>query len=576
LTEVISVPEEESILQKLLHHEQSRPDWVFCSFLDHQARIKDAMTVAAFLTNVRHAAAWLRGQGVRRGDRVVLSLPTSRAFVVGYFAVQWLGGIPVPAPEPDLRFKRHAYFERMVRVIADCSPAVCIVAPETIRDFNADDAKAGWRAVRDLFLAWGNDGVTTGIDGIAAPIESLPEDVAFLQYTSGSTASPKGVVVTHRALHANMRGMQQAVELQENDVMVSWMPIYHDMGLVGGLLLPIHVGMSTYLLSTTAFLNRPESWLKAVSEYRATISPGTNYAYNLCARRLRPERLPPLDLSCWKRAVNGAEPIDIQTIEAFQQKFAPLGLPKNASYPVFGMAEATLGISFPKPLAECKVDRISRKSLNEDGIAVPALEGDPDSRSVVCCGNALPGHRLEIKDPASDRLLAEREIGEICFYGPSVCPGYYHEINMPGSHQARTELRTGDLGYLCRGSLYIVGRLKDVIQIGGANYYPADIESVLQDIPGVRPGRIVAVANHAASIGTDLLAIVVEAKVSANEPEIRDQIQEKVRRLIGLSVGRVVFLPKGRLPLTTSGKVMRTKCADLLLDAELSEVECAT
>ncbi len=564
--------EEGSILQRVLHHEQNRPDWVFCSFLDHEAKIGDAMTVAAFLMNVRSAAAWLRRQGVRRGNRVVLSLPTSRAFVVGYFAVQWLGAIPVPAPEPNLRFKRHAYYERMVRVIADCSPAACIVLPETIREFDADDAPAGWHALRDLLLPWDDD-ATTGIDRVASPIESLPDDVAFLQYTSGSTGSPKGVVVTHRALNANMRGMQLAVELEENDVVVSWMPIYHDMGLVGGLLLPIHVGMPTYLLSTMAFLSRPEIWLKAVSEYRASLSPGTNYAYNLCARRLRPERLPPLDLSCWKRAINGAEPIDFQTIAAFQRKFGAYGLPTNASYPVYGMAEATLGISFPKPRAECKADRISRRSLNENALAVPAPEGDSDSIEVVCCGIALPGHRLAIKDPTSDRILPEREIGEICFYGPSVCPGYYHEIKTTGLHQPRTELRTGDLGYLYEDSLYIVGRLKDVMQIGGANYYPSDVESVLQDIPGVRPGRIIAIAIRKPSIGTDFLVIVAEPKASANESEIRDQIQEKVRQQIGLSVGRVVFLPKGRLPLTTSGKVMRTRCVELLLEAEFSEME---
>jgi len=506
---------------------------------------------------------------VRRGNRVVLSLPTSRAFVVGYFAVQWLGAIPVPAPEPNLRFKRHAYYERMVRVTADCSPAACIVMPETIDEFDADDAPAGWHALRDLLLPWDDD-ATSNIDCVASPTESLPDDVAFLQYTSGSTGSPKGVVVTHRALNANMRAMQLAVELKESDVVVSWMPIYHDMGLVGGLLLPIHVGMPTYLMSTMAFLSRPEIWLKAISEYRASLSPGTNYAYSLCARKLRPERMPPLDLSCWRQAINGAEPIDFQTIAAFQRKFEAYGLPKDASYPVYGMAEATLGISFPKPLTECKVDRISRRSLNENALAVPAPEGNSDAIDVVCCGIALPGHRLAIKDPASDRILPEREIGEICFYGPSVCPGYYHEITTAGLHQARTELRTGDLGYLCEGSLYIVGRLKDVMQIGGANYYPSDIESVLQDIPGVRPGRIVAMAIRKPSIGTDLLVIVAEPKASANEPEIKDQIQEKVRQLIGLSVGKVVFLPKGQLPLTTSGKVMRTKCAELLLEAEYS------
>jgi len=566
------VPEDESILQRVLHYEQSRPDWVFCSFLDHQASISDAMTIAAFLTNVRSAAAWLERQGMRRGDRVVLSLPTSRAFVVGYFAVQWLGGIPVPAPEPNLRFKRHAYYERMVRVIADCSPAACLVLPEAIREFDADDAPAGCHALRDLLLPWDTD-ATTSTDSVTSPIESLPDDVAFLQYTSGSTGSPKGVVVTHRALTANIRGMQLAIELNENDVVVSWMPIYHDMGLIGGLLLPIHAGISTYLMSTMAFLNRPESWLKAISEYRASLSPGTNYAYNLCARKIRAERLPGLDLSCWKRAINGAEPIDFQTIAAFQRKFEAYGLPKNACYPVYGMAEATLGISFPKPLAKCKVDRISRRSLNENALAVPAPEGDTDAIGVVCCGIALPGHRLQIKDPTSDRILADREIGEICFYGPSVCPGYYHELKTNGVHQARTELRTGDLGYLYEGSLYIVGRLKDVMQIGGANYYPADIESILQDIPGVRPGRIVAVAIRKPSIGTDFLVIVAEPKVSANEPQIRDQIQEKVRQQIGLSVGKVVFLPKGRLPLTTSGKVMRTKCAELLLEAEFSEIE---
>jgi acyl-CoA synthetase (AMP-forming)/AMP-acid ligase II len=559
------VPEGGSLLQRVLHHGQSRPDWVFCSFIDHQAKITDALTVATFLTHVRSAAAWLTQQGIRRGDRVVLSLPTSRAFVVGYFAVQWLGAIPVPAPEPSLVFKRQAYCDRMVRVIADCSPAACIVLPAAIGEFDAHDAPADWRALRDLLLPWETDGAMTPTGSVPLPIASSPNDLAFLQYTSGSTGSPKGVAVTHRALNANLRGMQLAVELDETDVVVSWMPLYHDMGLVGGLLLPLHVGMPTYLLPTTDFLHRPESWLKAISEYRASISPGTNYAYNLCARKLRPEKLAALDLSCWKRAVNGAEPIDFQTIATFQRKFEAYGLPQNASYPVFGMAEATLGISFPKPLAECKVDWIRRRFLNESALAVPAPEGAPDAIGVVCCGVALPGHRLEIKDPASERILSERRIGEICFYGPSVCPGYYHEIKNGGIHQARTELRTGDLGYLYEGSLYIVGRLKDVMQIGGANYYPADIESILQDIPGVRPGRIVAVAIHQPSIGTDSLVIVAEPRVHANEPEIRDQIQEKVRQHIGLSVGKVIFLPKGQLPLTTSGKVMRTKCVELLL-----------
>jgi acyl-CoA synthetase (AMP-forming)/AMP-acid ligase II len=563
------VHEEGSLLQKVLHYERWRPDWAFCSFIDHQAKVTDALTVATFLAHVRSAAAWLTRQGIRRGDRVVLSLPTSRAFVVGYFAVQWLGAIPVPVPEPSLLFKRQAYCDRMVGVIADCSPAACIVPPAAIREFDADHALAYWRALRDLLLPWENDGVMTPTV-VPLPIASAPDDLAFLQYTSGSTGSPKGVAVTHRALNANLRGMQLAVELDENDVVVSWMPLYHDMGLVGGLLLPIHVGMPTYLLPTTAFLHRPESWLKAISEYRASISPGTNYAYNLCARKLRPDKLAALDLSCWKRAVNGAEPIDIQTIAGFQRKFEAYGLPQNASYPVFGMAEATLGISFPKPLAKCKVDWISRSFLNESARAVRAPEGDSDAIGVVCCGMALPGHRLAIKEPASEKILAEREIGEICFYGPSVCPGYYHEIKHAGIHQARTELRTGDLGYLWEGSLYIVGRLKDVMQIGGANYYPADIESVLQDIPGVRPGRIVAVAVREPSIGTDSLVIVAEPRVHADEPQLRDQIQEKVRQHIGLSVGKVVFLPKGRLPLTTSGKVMRTKCAELLLGAELS------
>jgi acyl-CoA synthetase (AMP-forming)/AMP-acid ligase II len=543
---------------------------VFCSFIDHQAKITDALTVATFLTHVRSAAAWLTRQGVRRGDRVVLSLPTSRAFVVGFFAVQWLGAIPVPVPEPSLLFKRQAYCDRMVGVIADCSPVACIVLPAAIREFDADDAPADWRALRGLLLPWESDGAMTPTGSVPLPIASSPDDMAFLQYTSGSTGSPKGVAVTHRALNANLRGMQLAVELGENDVMVSWMPLYHDMGLVGGVLLPIHVGMPTYLLPTTAFLHRPESWLKAISEYRASTSPGTNYAYNLCARKLRPEKLPALDLSCWKRAVNGAEPIDFQTVGAFQRKFEAYGLPQNASYPVFGMAEATLGISFPKPLAECKVDWISRSFLNENARAVPAPEGDADAIGVVCCGMALPGHRLAIKEAGSEKILAEREIGEICFYGPSVCPGYYHEIKNAGIHQPCTELRTGDLGYLCDDSLYIVGRLKDVMQIGGANYHPADIESVLQDIPGVRPGRIVAVAIRKPNIGTDSLVIVAEPRGHADEPQLKNQIKERVWRRIGLSVGKVVFLPKGRLPLTTSGKVMRTKCAELLLGAEFS------
>jgi acyl-CoA synthetase (AMP-forming)/AMP-acid ligase II len=381
---------------------------------------------------------------------------------------------------------------------------------------------------------------------------------AFIQYTSGSTGEPKGVVVTHANILANCRAIRDATGYTRADRMVSWLPLHHDMGLVGGLLTSLYCAAETCLMAPLAFVGRPVTWLEAISQCAARLTVAPTFAYSLCARKIPDKQLAGIDLSSLRLAYIGAEPIDPASAQAFIERFTPYGLSATALYPVYGLAEATLAAAFPPPGEPLRYDTVDRRRLAADGVAMPAASGG-ERVTFVSVGHALPGHRAVVVGRDSGAPLGERRVGELVVTGESVTPRYFGDA--PDTERAA--LHTGDLAYTADGHLYIVDRIKDLVVIGGQNYAPSDIEAAVATVAGVRRGRAVAFSAPAAH-GTEALHIVAEASPESPRPprELEDAVRRAVLQEIGLHVASATIVAPGSLERTSSGKIKRRACAD--------------
>ncbi|MBI2889309.1 MAG: fatty acyl-AMP ligase [Nitrospirae bacterium] len=546
-------------MAKMLREQEDNPRRVCGHLLNSQGEIVSTLTLGGWIEKAAALAGVMARRGLTEGDRVILSLPTSEEFLVTFVGLWWLGAVPVPAPEVSAHTKKGSLHERLLQMVLDCSPRAIIT----------NQSSAASPTLPGVEVWTSDDLVGNGIgdEGSPPPLVRPARDAcAFVQYTSGSTGAPKGVVVTHASLMANMDATGRACGASPADSFLSWLPIYHDMGLIGAALWTTYWGMPFHLMSPAAFLSNPSVWLRTISRLGITLSIAPNFAYHLCARRVRPEEIENLDLSRWRLAFNGSEPIDPASLDLFQRRFEPYGFARTAFYPVYGMAEATLAISFPRPGEAVYVDRVSRRALTERGRAEPAAADGNDTVEFVSCGSPIPGHAVVIRDPASGKALGEREVGELCFQGPSVTPYYFHQS---GQGSPRSELRTGDLGYIAEGRLFVVDRIKDLIQIAGVNYYPSDIEKLLQQIPGVRTGRVVALGASNAETGTSDLVIVSEITKDADLEALIKQIREKLYRALDLVPRDVVLAADRAIPITTSGKVQRRKCLEMYLHDSL-------
>jgi fatty-acyl-CoA synthase len=406
----------------------------------------------------------------------------------------------------------------------------------------------------------------------AVPIDPPPypddADVAFLQFTSGSTAAPKGVIVTHGNLKANTHAIGR-VGLQidhTKDVVVSWLPLYHDMGLIGCVLVPVVCGLAMVLIPTLSFIKNATIWLDTISRHRASLTFAPNFAYALTVKRARPEQIARWDLSHMRAFGCGAEPINGEVLRSFVRTFAPAGLKPTALLPSYGMAEATLAMAFTGLTEELKTDRIDPERYQKDKQAVPAANGT--AQEIVCCGRSFPGHELSIQDE-DGRILPDRAVGEICFRGPSVTAGYWNNpqaTRAAGLHQPGGWLRTGDLGYMVDGEIYISGRLKDMLIVNGRNYYPQTIEWAVEQIVGVRRGSAVAFSRP----GRASEEVVVAVETRERDPDkLKSAIIAKVSEDVQLAVADVALLPPGSIPKTSSGKLQRRKTRDLYLNGAL-------
>lgn len=504
----------------------------------------------------RRAAAALSDAGVKNGDRVVLCLVDVARFFSFFLGAHALGAAPVPLPSAREAGAREAFRERIDSVVDDCVPRALVVDSE--RDF---DAFGGDFRSKVAVIDGSLTDAMVDRSGPSFRLDRSPDEVAFIQYTSGSTGSPKGVVVTHGNLMANLHAIALAADLGPADRSFSWLPLYHDMGLIGGFLLGLYAGGEAYMMPTRTFVGRPASWLRGMSQFKATFASAPNFAYSLVARHLRDGAVGDLDLSHWRRAFNGAEPIDRSTLEAFRRRFASAHFSPGTMCPVYGLAECTLAVSIPEPGAEPRYDFVDRDALAREGRAVVV---DAEAASATCfvsVGRAVPGHRVRILDPSADVERAERHLGEVAVSGPSVTPHYFRKDDEP--QPPRRELRTGDLGYIAGGELFIVDRLKDLLILAGRNVAPSDLERVVARVPGTRYGAIVAFTIRGTE-GTDELFLVVGVEPRAiGDERKREEIRAIVYQHFSIMPRDVVLVQPSAVPKTSSGKVRRAACRHL-------------
>jgi acyl-CoA synthetase (AMP-forming)/AMP-acid ligase II len=499
-------------------------------------------------SRARAAAREIHAAGVRPEDRVAVLLPNDARFAAAFFGALQLGAVPVPLPPPDAGARLEALARRNAHVLADAKPRLALVPDEE----SAQALRATGVPARVL-------GAGAGANGRAVlPRRARPDDVAMIQYTSGSTRSPRGVPLTHANLVANVGAIAHALAWTPGDTGCSWLPLFHDMGLIGGLLVPLSVGADLHLLSPERFLLDPGAWLRTISGHRATISVAPNFAYAYCARRVRAEERARLDLRSWRAALCGGEAVDAAALDGFVAAFGPRGFRRDAFVPCFGLAEATLAVTMVDVDAAPRVVSVDAERIATEGRAVPAEEG-ARRRRIVSCGRPVRGVSVRVRRDDAD--VPEDVVGEIEVAGASVAT--------VGAVGPDGWLRTGDLGFLRDGELYVVGRAKDLLVVRGRNYHPEDLEATLEAVEGVRRGSAVAVGERAD--GTDAVLAFVETRLDAPEELARLALalRAAARQELGLQLAEVVLCGPGALPKTSSGKRQRALARTLHRAGEL-------
>ena len=537
-------------------------------FLGHGAEER-YFTYRQLYAEARNRAAHLSdpaGLGLKKGDRVVLMMAEAHEFVMSFLGCVVAGIVPTPV-SPPMASKGGEHFLATASRILEDSGAKVLLTTESSKPV-AEQILQGFSARARLAIT---ESAFASAMPTFNPPQIDPEDICFLQYTSGSTTSPRGVMVTHANLMANITAFLGTNGLNggPDDVAISWLPLYHDMGLIGFILGPlIYIG-PVVILPTTSFARDPRVWLKAIDKYRGTITYAPNFAYAQVVKRLRDQDLETLDLSCLRVAGCGAEPIHATTLRTFAERLAPAGFRAEAFLPSYGLAESTLAVSIHRREAPIRTDRIDAEALKR-GRAHPAIENNGASSELVSCGVPFPDHQVSIINEDNE-VLPEREIGEIIVKGPSVTMGYFRNPEATATTWRDGWLRTGDLGYLADGELFICGRSKELIIIRGANYYPQDIESAARDLPGVKRGNLVAFSVNEGNV--ERLVILAEFDPREGVAELRRAIATRIQETFGVEVHRVALVAVGTLLRTTSGKLQRSKMKQLYECGEIQELD---
>jgi len=503
-------------------------------------------------------AGGLQHHGFRPGETAAIMLPTGPDYFVAFLGVMMAGGIPVPIYPPARPAGLEEHLRRQVRILDNARARLLLTVPE---------ARLVARLLRPQVPSL--DAVISVDDLRSANVSPLrvavrADDTALIQYTSGSTGTPKGVVLTHRNLLANIRAMGAAITPDPNDVVVSWLPLYHDMGLIGSWLTSLYFGFEFVVMPPTAFLARPVRWLRAISDYGGTLSPSPNFGYELCFRHVSDDQLATLNLSSWRMALNGAEPVSPETIRRFSQRFAPCGFRPEAMAPVYGLAEAAVALTFPPLGRRPLIDAVDRQRLIRSGRAAPAGQGDLHPLRCVACGRPLAGYQVRVVDAAGEEL-GERREGRVEFTGPSATPGYFRNEEATRALRHGEWLDTGDLGYTAEGDLYLTGRSKDIIIRAGRNLHPDELEEAVGNLPNVRKGCVAVFASTDPRLGTERLIVLAESRLDDAEAivELRRRITALTVDLLGTPPDDVVLAPPSTVLKTSSGKIRRAACRQL-------------
>ncbi len=519
-------------------------------------------TWSELLDAARSRLAALYAEGLRKGDRLAMVIPVPEDFVLTFLAATLGGIIPVPMYPPVALGKVESYVKNVEHIVTS-SGARALLISKQVRPILGSVLDIG--AITKLIVV---ESLDLNAPRAGTEPSVSPDDVCFLQYTSGSTASPKGVIVTHANLAANCVAIARDSLQTDADIDhgVSWLPLYHDMGLIGFVIVPLFARIRITFLPTMEFVKRPAYWIEMMDKQRATITFAPNFAYALATRRVKDSELAKWDLSAMRYLGCGAEPIQPSTLREFVDRFSKAGLKGTALLPCYGMAEHTLAISFARhPTNELRVDTLDVEAFRQGEARPvdPSTAAPGSSVEVVCCGETFPRHEVCVRDPDGN-VLPDRMIGELCMKGASVCSGYYENPETTALSFKDGWLHSGDKGYIANGAVYVCGRIKDMVIVHGRNYFPTDIEWVVNDVEGVRRGSSVAFACLPAAASSEQLVVVAEwagkERPSDEALEIvRKRVVEVVVGSIGLNAWQVVLIPPGTVPKTSSGKLQRSK-----------------
>ncbi len=526
-------------------------------------RITDTLTFRALHEGALLWAGSLKSSGVKHGDRVVMVLPTERAFYEAYLGILFAGAAPVPAYPPVRMSRLEEYQQTLAGQIHNCD-AAAVITNDRIRPLVRPAADSGEKKV-PLIVADGISG-----PGLAAPEVVGPDALGLIQYTSGSTGNQKGVMLSHANLIANVRGFGRAIDLGEEDVAVTWLPLYHDMGLIGLMLGSIYWGLPLVATSPIDFLRRPVRWLRMISKHGGTVSAGPNFAYSLVARKAKEEDLKELDLSTWRIALCGAEPIHPSTPERFNERFAKYGLNPTTFFPAYGLAENTLAVTFSIPGEAARITSFDPDALEIEGRAIP-MEEAQGGKKLVSVGEPIDTVEVAIVNK-SGKKLEEGMRGDVVVKGPSLMSGYYKNEKATRSTISKDGwLSTGDLGFCLDGHYYICGRKKDMVIKAGRNYFAEDIEAAAATVEGVRPGGLCVFSVDDPEKGVEQVVLVAET------PEKRDGMAEEIMKSVSAATGcrpdKVVIVEPRTVPKTSSGKIQRFKARQWYLDGSLTTRE---